>query len=114
MTRHRAEDLAGRTLSVEPRHQYENPRRPWTHGWLAFEVLRRSPRGTLRFEEYERRLFDPSAEIAELARRIPGVPNAYQDVKHIRCDIARGTVRVTPDLPADWFRVRRCSGTGQG
>ena len=94
--------------------RHANPRVPYTHGWLAFEVLRRSPGQTLRFEEYEHRLFNPSAEIAALAAKIPGVPNAYQHLKHIRCDIYRGAVRVTPELPPEWFAVRRCSRIEQG
>lgn len=106
MTRHRAEDLAGRTLTVDVP---SNPRVPWTHGWVAFEVLRLAPGGTLTFEEYEHRLFNPSKEIADLSSRVRGVPNAYQNLKHIRCDIYRRSVRVTPQLEESWFAVHRCS-----
>lgn len=88
-------ELRGKTLRIAPRILKEgNPRRPFTHGWLAFEVLRRAEGGTLSFEDYGRRLFSPDAEIRELAKGIPGVPNAYQDLKHIRHDIAHGRVYV--------------------
>lgn len=88
-------ELRGRTLRIAPRILKEgNPRQPNTHGWLAFEVLRRAEGGTLPFEEYGRRLFNPDAEIRALAKRIPGVPNAYQDIKHIRHDIRHGRVYV--------------------
>ena len=90
-----AADLRGKRLRIAPHVLREgNPRRPDTHGWLAFEVLRRAEGGTLRFEDYERRLFSPAPDIALLAARIPGVPNAYQDLKHIRHDIALGRVYV--------------------
>jgi hypothetical protein len=104
-----APDLEGRTLTIVSEFREHNPRRPYTHGWLAFEVLRRAPGGSLRFEEYGRRLFRPDAEIAELAKAIPGEPKAYQNFKHIRCDIYREVVRVDPPLPAEWYRVERCS-----
>ena len=106
MPRQRAEDLSGRTLRVVVS---ANPRVPLTHGWVAFEVLRLAPGRTLTFEEYEHRLFNPSAEIVEIAARVRGVPNAYQDLKHIRCDIYRRSVRVTPELEESWFNVHRCS-----
>jgi hypothetical protein len=83
---------------------------PYTHGWLAFEVLRRSTNQQLTAIEYERRLFHPSPEILDLEKKIPGVRGAYQDLKHIRCDIFRGAVLVEPQLPKEWFNVRRCSG----
>jgi hypothetical protein len=54
-------------------------------------------------------LFEPDPEIQNLSRTIPGQPNAYQDFKHIRCDIFRRVVRVDPPLPETWYRVRRCS-----
>ena len=71
-----------------------NPRVPHTHGWLAFEVLRRAEGGTLLFEEYQRRLFHPAPEIREESSRIPGVKDAYQHLKHIKHDIAKGRVVV--------------------
>lgn len=108
MDRRRGRDLEGRTLSVAPRHRAANPRHPKTHGWLAFEVLRRSPGQQLDAAEYERRLFDPSPDIVALAKEIPGQRNAYQNLKHIRCDIARGAVLVSPPLPRAWRRLARC------
>jgi hypothetical protein len=86
-------DLAGRTLRIAD-HVDGNPRQPYTHGWLAFEILRRADGGTLRFEEYRRRLFHPSPEISGIAIEIPGVRNAFQDLKHIRHDIKLGRVLV--------------------
>jgi len=109
MTIPAAPDLEGRQLTIGPEFRDQNPRRPNTHGWLAFEVLRRAPRGTLRFREYATRLYQPGAEIARLAKAIPGQPNAYQHFKHIRCDIFRGVVHVNPPLPDEWYRVERCS-----
>jgi hypothetical protein len=103
------QDLSGRQLTVAAEFKNQNPRRPFTHGWLAFEILRRAPEGTLRFEEYSKRLFRPAKEIRELADRIPGQKDAYQDLKHIRCDIFRGAVKVEPPLPRSWFDVQRCS-----
>src|SRR5688572_29163397 len=103
----RGSDLAGRELSVATKCRNENPRRPYSHGWVAFEVLRRAPDQRLRVEEYERRLFNPSPEVAALAQSVPGVPNAYQNLKHIRCDIARGHVDVDPPLPKAWHAVSR-------
>jgi hypothetical protein len=91
----RGSELQGKRLRILPRVMREgNPRVPYTHGWLAFEVLRRAEGGTLTFEEYYRRLFAPCSEIAKLAEAIPGVPNAYQDLRHIRHDIAHGRVVV--------------------
>jgi hypothetical protein len=91
----RGAELQGKRLRVLPHVMPEgNPRVPYTHGWLAFEVLRRAEGGTLTFEEYYRRLFAPSSDIAGLAEAIPGVPNAYQDLRHIRHDIAHGRVVV--------------------
>jgi hypothetical protein len=104
----RGSDLEGRILSVAPKYRTENPRRPYSHGWVAFEVLRRAPDQRLKAEEYERRLFDPSPEVASLAQSVPGVRNAYQDLKHIRCDIAHGRVDVDPPLPKGWYTVSRC------
>ena len=104
-----AQDLEGRKLTIASEFRNQNPRRPHTHGWLAFEVLRRAPEGSLRFEEYARRLFSPDAEIASLAKAIPGQSNAYQHFKHIRCDVYRGAVRVDPPLPDEWYLVERCS-----
>jgi hypothetical protein len=104
-----AGDLQGRTLTIVSELGDQNPRRPYTHGWLAFEVLRKAPGGTLRFEEYARRLFYPDADIAGLAKEIPGQPNAYQDFRHIRCDIFRGVVEVEPPLADEWYLVERCS-----
>jgi serine/threonine protein kinase len=90
-----AAELEGRTLRVAPDVlQSGNPRRPFTHGWLAFEILLRSEDGCMPFEEYRRRLFHPAPEIRALAEQIPGVPNAYQDLKHIRHDIRHGRVWV--------------------
>jgi hypothetical protein len=106
MPRNARRDLSGRTLAVDVP---ANPRVPWTHGWVAFEVLRRAPGQTLTFEEYTRRLLNPSAEIVELAARVTGATNAFQDLKHIRCDIYRRAVRVTPPLNESWFDVHRCS-----
>jgi hypothetical protein len=104
-----AADLEGRQLTIRSEFRGKNPRRPFTHGWLAFEVLQRAEGGTLRFEEYARRLFDPEPAIVSLAEKIPGQPKAYQHYKHIRCDIFRGIVRVEPALPDEWFLVQRCS-----
>jgi hypothetical protein len=104
-----AADLEGRYLAIAREFRNRNPRRPRTHGWLAFEVLRRAPSASLKFEAYASRLFDPDAQIKALAREIPGEANAYQHFKHIRCDIYRGVVRVTPPLPAEWYRIKRCS-----
>jgi hypothetical protein len=88
-------ELRGKVLCIAPEvRRAGNPRRPFTHGWLAFEILRRAEGGVLSFEEYCERLFNPSPEIQEFARRIPGVPNAYQDLKHIRHDIRLGRVSV--------------------
>lgn len=104
-----AADLEGRILSVAPEFRDRNPRRPNTHGWVAFEVLRRAPGGSLGFRDYANRLFHPDPEIQALARQVPGEAGAYQNYKHIRCDIFRGAVRVDPPLPGDWFAVQRCS-----
>jgi hypothetical protein len=104
-----ANDLEGRSLTVAAEFRDTNPRRPGTHGWLAFEILRRAPGGSLPFEEYARRLFDPDSEIQALARAIPGQRNAYQHYKHIRCDIFRNAVKVNPPLADEWYRVQRCS-----
>ena len=88
-----ATDLEGRQLTIAAKFRDQNPRRPHTHGWLAFEVLRRAPGGSLRFEEYASRLFNPDPEIQALAKAIPGQANAFQHYKHIRCDIFRRVVR---------------------
>ena len=104
-----APDLEERQLIVRPEFRSQNPRRPHTHGWLAFEVLRRAPGATLRFGEYARQLFDPDPEIQALAKTVPGQANAFQQLKHIRCDIFRGAVRVDPPLPDEWYLVERCS-----
>ena len=103
-----AEDLEGRRLTIASEFQHQNPRRPRTHGWLAFEVLKRAG-GSLTFEEYRQRLFNPDPDIRALAKSIPGEPNAYQHFKHIRCDIYRRAVRVDPSLPESWYKVERCS-----
>ena len=103
------DDLAGRRLRVAHEFLHRNPRRPNTHGWVAFEVLRRAPGGTMKFEQYAEALFDPTPEIMELARSVRGVPNAFQDLKHIRCDIYRQAVLVEPQLDESWFRINRCS-----
>jgi hypothetical protein len=108
-----APDLENRRLTIVAEFQGRNPRRPGTHGWLAFEILRRAPRGSLTFENYAARLFDPDEDIQKLAKTIPGEPNAYQHLKHIRCDIFRGVVKVDPPLPPAWFKVQRCSGGTQ-
>jgi hypothetical protein len=108
-----APDLEGCQLTVAREFRESNPRRPFTHGWLAFEVLRRASGGTLSFNAYAARLFNPDPEIRELARRIPGEPNAYQHFKHIRCDIYRRAVTVSPALPDEWFKVSRCSPGGR-
>jgi hypothetical protein len=76
-------------------------------------VLRRAPNGTLTFERYVAGLFDPDQDILAEAKLIPGQPNAYQQLKHIRCDIYRGTVSVEPPLPAEWYKVHRCSNGGK-
>jgi hypothetical protein len=108
-----ATDLEGRQLTVAAEFQNQNPRRPNTHGWLAFEVLRRAPGGSMRFEAYSARLFNPDPEIRALARTIPGQANAFQHFKHIRCDIFRRAVRVEPPLPEEWYLVQRCSSGAQ-
>jgi hypothetical protein len=104
----RGEDLAGRTLQVTTEHQRANPRRARTHGWVAFEVLRQAPGQRLSAEEYAQRLFNPPPEIVALAATVPGVRNAYQDLKHIRCDIAKGRVAVDKPLDAEWYQMARC------
>jgi len=104
-----APDMEGRQLTIVPEFRDQNPRRPNTHGWLAFEVLRRAPSGSLRFRAYATRLYHPDDEIARLAKAIPGQTNAYQDFKHIRCDVYRGVVCVDPPLPNEWYTVERCS-----
>lgn len=105
----KGKDLRGRILRVVQEFRAVNPRRPYTHGWLAFEVLRLAPQGELPFEEYERRLFAPSQEIRELARQIRGQVDAYQDLKHIRCDLFRRTVVADPPLDRAWYDTQRCS-----
>jgi uracil-DNA glycosylase len=104
-----ATDLEERRLTVAQEFRNQNPRRPNTHGWLAFEVLRRAPGGSLAFREYATRLFNPDPEISEFAKSIPGQASAYQDFRHIRCDIYRDTVRVDPPLPEEWYSTPRCS-----
>lgn len=104
-----AADLEGRQLTLATEFQTHNPRRPGTHGWLALEVLRRARGGSLRFEDYAGRLFNPDEEIRALARTISGEADAYQHFKHIRCDIFRAVVRVSPPMPDEWYTVRRCS-----
>jgi hypothetical protein len=104
-----ASDLEGRQLSVTEEFRNRNPRRPNTHGWLAFEVLRRAPSGSLGFHDYATRLFNPDPEISQLAKSIPGQASAYQHFKHIRCDIYRGAVNADPPLPDEWYSVQRCS-----
>jgi serine/threonine protein kinase len=90
-----ARELRGKVLRIAPEVlQSGNPRRPFTHGWLAFEILYRAGDGSLPFDEYRRRLFHPAPEIRTLAAQIPGVPNGYQDLKHIRHDIKHGRVLV--------------------
>ena len=58
-------DLIGRRLAVPPEFRDQNPRRPYTHGCVPFEVLRRAPGGSLLFEEYAIRLLRPNREILE-------------------------------------------------
>jgi hypothetical protein len=112
-SRSRGQDLADRTLSIAPEWRDRNPRRPNTHGWVAFEVLRRAQGGTLSLEEYDRRLYDPELEILQLAAAVKGKVNDFQDLRHIRCDIYRRCVIVTPRLPLEWYQRSRCSaGTG--
>lgn len=108
-----AADLEDRALIVAEEFRDQNPRRPNTHGGLAFEVLRRAPGGSLRFEEYARRLFNPHPEIQALAKAIPGQANGFQHFKHIRCDVYRRAVRVEPPLPDEWHYVHRCSSGAQ-
>lgn len=102
-------DLESRRLTLAPEFRDQNPRQPHTHGWLALEVLRRAPGGTMPFAEYARQLFDPEDDIRTLARTIPGQVNAYQHLKHIRCDIYRRWVTVSPQLPDEWYLTHRCS-----
>lgn len=102
-------DLSGRTLTVATEFRDRNPRKPASHGWVAFEVLRRAPGSTLTFEEYEKQLFKADAGIRTLAAGVSGKRNGYKDLKHIRCDIFRGAVTVEPPLPRAWFEVQRCS-----
>jgi hypothetical protein len=108
-----AADLEGRRLTIVPEFRNQNPRWPHTHGWLAFEILRRAQNGSLIFEEYASRLFDPEAEIQALAKTIPGQADAFQHYKHIRCDIFRHVVQVDPPLPNEWYRIARCSSGAQ-
>jgi hypothetical protein len=108
-----AADLKGRRLTIIPEFRNSNPRRPWTHGWLAFEVLRRAPGGSLSFSAYAKQLFEPDLEIRNMAESIPGQLNAYQQFKHIRCDIFRHVVLVDPPLPDEWYGIQRCSGGSQ-
>jgi serine/threonine protein kinase len=90
-----AAELEGRVLSIKPEVLRQgNPRRPFTHGWLAFEILLRDGDGRMPFDEYRKRLFDPGPEIRSLAKQIPGEPDAYQNLKHIRHDIRCGRVVV--------------------
>ena len=84
--------FAGTTLEIAP-HVKGNPRRPGTHGWLAFEVLRRGG-GRMTFEEYEKRLRQPSPDIAQLAATIPGEKNGYQHFRHVRHDVRAGRILV--------------------
>jgi hypothetical protein len=112
MSNNRGKDLAGRALRVAPKYRSANPRAPYTHGWLAFEILRRAPNQQLTLAEYASQLFHPTAEIHAHAEQIPGLPDGYQDLKCIRCDIYRGTVLVEPRLSNDWFGVSRCSKKG--
>lgn len=105
-----APDLEGRRFTIVSEFRDKNPRRPHTHGWLAFEVLRRAAEGSLSFQSYASRLFDPDPDIAALAKSIPGIANAYQDFRHIRCDIYRRVVRVSPPLADEWYLRPRCSG----
>ena len=87
--------LSGKRLRiVDQVFRSGNPRVPHTHGWLAFEVLRRADGGTLLFEEYRQRLVQPSLDIREEANRIRGAKDAYQDLRHIKHDIAKGRVVV--------------------
>ena len=112
MPNYRGKDLEGRVLIVAPQHRAANPRVPFTHGWLAFEILRRASQQQLTAIEYERRLYNPEPAIAELAAKIPGVRDAYQDLKHIRCDIWRGAVIADPPLTPEWHRLSRCGKSG--
>lgn len=48
----------------------------------------------MTFDEYRQRLFHPEPEIHRLAQQIPGVKNAYQDLKHLRHDIRLGRIFV--------------------
>ena len=89
----RLEHLVGRKLRITDDVR-ANPRVPNTHGWLVFEVLRRAPGGVMTFDEYRQRLFHPEPEIHRLAQQIPGVKNAYQDLKHLRHDIRLGRIFV--------------------
>ena len=92
-----ATELRAKWLRIAPEtFRSGNPRRPFTHGWLAFEVLYQAGAEGLSFDEYYRRLLHPTREIQELAEEIPGVPNAYQDLRHIRHDIRLGRVLVDP------------------
>src|SRR5687767_2888143 len=102
-------DLAGRTLTLVSEFRHLNPRRPHTHGWVAFEILRRAPGGTLKFEEYEHRLFNPTDEIRALAATVSGQPDGFADLRHIRCDIYRRVVTVDPPLDESWYVTPRCS-----
>ena len=86
--------FTGKLLRIAPDVMAEgNPRVPQTHGWLAFEVLRRAG-GRLSYEEYVQRLRNPSPDIAALAKTIPGVPNAYQRLAHLRKDVRLGRILV--------------------
>ena len=107
------DDLAGRRLTVRSEFRTSNPRRPFTHGWLAFEVLRRAPESSMMFEEYLEALFDPEPEIKELATQIPGERNAFQDLRHIRCDVYRRAVKTEPMMSDEWFETPRCSPGGR-
>lgn len=84
--------FSGKTLEIAP-HVAGNPRVPNTHGWLAFEVLRRAG-GKLTFESYEEHLRKPSPEIEQLAATIPGQRNAYQRFAHLRYDVRLGRILV--------------------
>lgn len=91
--------FSGTTLEIAPEVK-GNPRVPNTHGWLAFEVLRRAG-GKLRFEEYEERLRKPSPEIQKLAESIPGQKNGYQRFAHLRHDVRLGRILVNG---SDWSK----------
>ena len=101
--------LSGKRLRVVDQvFRSGNPRVPHTHGWLAFEVLRRAAGGTLLFEEYERRLFHSAPEIGVVARIVTGPHDGI--VRLMRLDpkhLQSRTIRLHVDATRPGRRLGR-------